>query len=378
MDEQPVSTMASGLQEPTEFGTKFLDALGQAQQRQDSIKSQETAPEKKEEAPSVKPEAAKPQSKEPAKAPEPDKKSPLDFPTDPDVPKTIKSTKAADDFKRIKAERDQALKQIEELKSSQAAAPQDDFKAKLNELTKEKDELSNRLKLLDIERHPEFQKKYTSKIEGIVGKVNELVGAESSKLMALMAMEQTDDVTRQIDDIVGNLNPTKQAKLGAYIVEYERTQTERNQEIEQAKTQYQKTVDQLEAQQRQAIEQRSLEDQATWDRVSKAASVLEVFEAREDDNDWNREVNQRIETAKSIFTGNNSPEDLAKASLWAAAGPKYRELLYAEMELRKRAETELSKYRKAEPGVASAGEDNKASSDKNMGFADRVAAMMRG
>ena len=51
-----------------------------------------------------------------------------------------------------------------------------------------------------------------------------------------------------------------------------------------------------------------------------------IRDRREGDEEWNGELNQRLSLAQQIFNGENSEEDLAKAALWAAAAPKYREL----------------------------------------------------
>jgi hypothetical protein len=91
----------------------------------------------------------------------------------------------------------------------------------------------------------------------------------------------------------------------------------------------------------------------TWQKVSTDARSLEIFEPRENDDEWNTELNGRLSLAQQIFNGENSEEDLAKAALWAAAAPKYRELLYAQVEVNKRLQAELSKYRGSEPGVTS-------------------------
>ena len=74
---------------------------------------------------------------------------------------------------------------------------------------------------------------------------------------------------------------------------------------------------------------------------------------RENDDEWNTNLTGRLSLAQQIFNGENSEEDLAKAALWAAAAPKYRELLYSQVEVNKRLQAELAKYRGSEPGVSS-------------------------
>jgi hypothetical protein len=87
-----------------------------------------------------------------------------------------------------------------------------------------------------------------------------------------------------------------------------------------------------------------------------------------------------MDLARQIFNGENSEEDLAKAALWAAAAPKYRELLYAQVEVNKRLQAELAKYRGAEPGVSSSSKGNSrpaSASSANPNSQDFIANVMK-
>ena len=118
----------------------------------------------------------------------------------------------------------------------------------------------------------------------------------------------------------------------------------------------------------------------TWSKVAENARALEIFEPRENDEEWNTELTQRMDLARQIFNGENSEEDLAKAALWAAAAPKYRELLYAQVEVNKRLQSELAKYRGAEPGVSSSSKGSSrpaGSSNANPNSQDFIANVMK-
>ncbi|MBM4077947.1 MAG: hypothetical protein FJ267_20145, partial [Planctomycetes bacterium] len=67
---------------------------------------------------------------------------------DSDIPETIKSTKAADAFRKIKEEKAQLAKQLDELKASKATNP--DYQAQLKALQEDRDVLSERVRLLDV------------------------------------------------------------------------------------------------------------------------------------------------------------------------------------------------------------------------------------
>jgi hypothetical protein len=272
-------------------------------------------------------------------------------PDDADIPETIKSTKAADAFRKIKEEKAQLAKQLDELKAGKSTNPQ--FESQLKTLQEERDALSERVRLLDIERHPDFIKKYEGKITGVFDSVKNLVGTDGERLVSLLKSPDSDYRNSQIDDIVEGLSPSKKAKLGALIVKYDEINGERSSELTEAKADYDAVISKYKQDNEEGTKAALESANKTWQKVSTDARSLEIFEPRENDDEWNTELNGRLSLAQQIFNGENSEEDLAKAALWAAAAPKYRELLYAQVEVNKRLQAELSKYRGSEPGVTS-------------------------
>jgi len=270
---------------------------------------------------------------------------------DADIPESIKSTKAADAFRKIKEEKAQLAKQLEELKVGKSPNPE--FESKLKTLQEERDALSERVRLLDIERHPEFVKKYESKINGVFDSVKNLVGTDGERLVGLLKSPENDYRNSQIDDIVEGLSPSKKAKLGALIVKYDEINGERTSEMSEAKSDYEAILSRYQQDNEEGTKAALESASKTWQKVSGDARSLEIFEPRENDEEWNSELNTRLSLAQQIFNGENSEEDLAKAALWAAAAPKYRELLYSQVEVNKRLQAELAKYRGSEPGVTS-------------------------
>ena len=270
---------------------------------------------------------------------------------DADIPETIKSTKAADAFRKIKEEKAQLAKQLDELKAGKSTNPQ--FESQLKTLQEERDALSERVRLLDIERHPDFIKKYEGKITGVFDSVKNLVGTDGERLVSLLKSPDSDYRNSQIDDIVEGLSPSKKAKLGALIVKYDEINGERSSELTEAKADYDAVISKYKQDNEEGTKAALESANKTWQKVSTDARSLEIFEPRENDEEWNTELNGRLSLAQQIFNGENSEEDLAKAALWAAAAPKYRELLYAQVEVNKRLQAELTKYRGSEPGVTS-------------------------
>jgi len=359
MDEPLNSPLTNPASQP-DFGNSILDAFNrmgaEADEGVSTPVTEEPKPAKKAATPAA--ETTKPASKS-----EKDierlfgssKKQAAEAPTstdaDSDIPETIKSTKAADAFRKIKEEKAQLAKQLDELKAGKTTNP--NFEAQLKTLQEERDALSERVRLLDIERHPEFVKKYEGKINSVFESVKGLVGTDGERLVGLLKSPESDYRNSQIDDIVEGLSPSKKAKLGALIVRYDEINSEKAAEMSEAKSDYDAIISKYQQDNEQGTKAALESASKTWAKVSENARALEIFEPREGDEEWNSELNQRLSLAQQIFNGENSEEDLAKAALWAAAAPKYRELLYSQVEVNKRLQAELAKYRGSEPGVSS-------------------------
>jgi hypothetical protein len=362
--EEPLNSPLTNSGTTPDFGSSFIDAF-KASGIDDAASADESAnsaSQVTEEPKATKQKPIKPTDASKLSKAEMDiermfgtKKQQAEAPTstdaDSDIPETIKSTKAADAFRKIKEEKALLAKQLDELKSGKTANP--NYEAQLKTLQEERDALSERVRILDVERHPEFVKKYEGKISGVFDSVKNLVGSDGERLVDLLKSPESEYRNSQIDDIVEGLSPSKKAKLGALIVKYDEINGERASEISEAKADYDAIISKYQQDNEEGTKAALESATKTWAKVSENARALEIFEPREGDDEWNTELNGRLSLAQQIFNGENSEEDLAKAALWAAAAPKYRELLYAQVEVNKRLQAELSKYRGSEPGVTS-------------------------
>lgn len=372
MEEQLNSPVVSGDKTP-DFGNSMIDAFKAAMTRNDQKQAKAPEPEK---------------STEPVKTTEPAKMS-MDMPSekkdlpktpDPqpadDIPEGIKSTKAAEAFRKIKAEREALAKEVEQLRKSGDTGKE--YESKLKELQQERETLSERLRLLDIERHPDFVKKYESKLSSVMDNIKSTVGSEGDRMVALLKSPDSEYRNLQLDEIIEGLSPAKRAKLGALIVRQEEIMSERNSEIESAKKDYDSVVSQYKKETDDNSAEALQRSESVWNDISSNARALEVFETRDGDEEWNGEVNQRLSLARQIFNGENSEEDLAKAALWAASAPKYRELLYAQVEVNKRLQAELTRIKGASPEMTNKTSDKIGkSSAPNPNSNDFIASVMK-
>ena len=389
--EEPLNSPLVNAAQPPDFGSSFIDAF-KASGIDDAASADESANSASQVTEEPKATKQKPQTKSNDKLTKAEmdiermfgtkkqqaEAAPTSTDADSDIPETIKSTKAADAFRKIKEEKAQLAKQLEELKSGKTSNP--NFEEQLKTLQQERDTLSERVRLLDVERHPEFVKKYEGKINGVFDSVKSLVGSDGERLVGLLKSPESDYRNSQIDDIVEGLSPSKKAKLGALIVKYDEINGEKASEISEAKSDYDAIISKYQQDNEQGTKAALESATKTWQKVSENARALEIFEPRDGDEEWNGELNERLSLAQQIFNGENSEEDLAKAALWAAAAPKYRELLYAQVEVNKRLQAELSKFRGSEPGVTSKATGGGGSRPANASSAkseDFVASVMK-
>ena len=373
--EEPLNSPVIHSAQPPDFGSSFIDAFKTA--GLDDIAVVDGAASQVVEEPKAK-KTAEPDAKLSRAEMDIDqmfKPKEKAVEIDSDIPESIKSTKAADAFRKIKEEKAQLSKQIDDLKAGKVSDTE--VESKFKTLQSERDALSERVRLLDIERHPDFVKKYESKITGVFDSLKGLVGTEGDRLIGLLKSPENDYRNSQIDDIVEGLSPSKKAKLGALIVKYDEINGEKSAEMSEAKADYDAVISKYRQDSDENTASALESATKTWTKVSENARALEIFEPRDNDEEWNTELNGRLSLARQIFNGENSEEDLAKAALWAAAAPKYRELLYSQVEVNKRLQSELAKYRGSQPGVSSkattsGGKVNNSDSSKSEDFVSSV------
>lgn len=253
-------------------------------------------------------------------------------------------------FKEIKArdikERDEKIKAIE--------AERDEIKKKISEtpvspelesLKKERDELSERLRILDVERHPKFTAYFQNRTQTQVDLAKRIVGPEyAEKAAKLLSLPDGQYKDSQIEEMLLNLSPLQQSRFGSVLNSLADIEAERQSEIKRSRENY----DKMTAEQTAAREQQMKGiEKAFNDAALKVQDTNPVFKKREGDHAWNTEVEKRLEMARNLFFGKGvKPEQVIQASLDAAALPSILsgyEAMYNENERLKAQVAELSK-----------------------------------
>ena len=258
-------------------------------------------------------------------------------------------SRSAKDFKALKGERDQYRNEISALKAQIEAAKSIPVETTdIDSLRSERDSLSEQLKVTAIERHPKFKAYYNDRQTAILEQAKRITGEHGDLTVKLLTMEDGEERMNGLEDVFSSLPTARQAQLGVLLSKHDELRSERAEAILNSNTAYEA----LQSQESDGRKSRAEETGKVFNVIAAEAAELEVFQSREGDAEWNNSITERVNSAKNIFMGQLSEADLARASLWAAAAPKYRELLMAQVELNRRLQKQISDFQGASPSVS--------------------------
>lgn len=278
---------------------------------------------------------------------------------DSDIPPEIKSEKARDGWKEVKRNLAAARKEADEWKAkvsdyekklAERTAPQvpEDIQRRLADLEKEREDLSERLRVADVERHPKFQQYFEGKTKALTEAAKGIVGQDhAAQLERILKVSDSELRTQQLDELMGELTPARAARLGAVVADIELLQQEKAAEISKAKERWGQLQQATEAE--KAAQFRQREELA--ERLVSAATEMEAFKAGEGaDAARVAEINTYKGFVKQALTGRLEGPDEQFMPLMAVEGlhlkTKVLPTLQAKLaDLEKR----LAEYESAKP-----------------------------
>ena len=355
--KKPLTDMATETEiaetEPT-FGNSIGDAPGAGFLSAMIVASKEPAEPPKEPAVA-------------AKAAESVKQAPV---VDDEIPKDIKSGQAADAFRKIKSERDEYRKKYEDhdkqvgemrKRLETPATPQvpEEFTQRLAAIEKERDELSDRLRVSDVEQHPKFKQYFDGKNTELISAAKAIVGAEhGDKLEKILRMADNDQRTELLDEMLGDLSPSRQSRLGAVVANIESLQRERAAEVGKSKERWGQLQQQSQAEAAGTMRQK----EELAERLVNAATELEAFKA---DASTTPERSKQIDTYKTFvrqaLTGRLEGQDAQFMPLMAVEGLHLKTAVLPGLQAKvKELEERLAEFTSANPragGSSASGSD---------------------
>lgn len=331
----------------------------------------------------------------PVEEKQPDVSAPVQQP-DPakeeELPESIrKSPKASEEFKKIRtsahqfkaeAEKHAAqIKSLEEELGKLKAAPLKPaaLPPEFESIKKERDELSEQLKAVSIERHPSFRTHFESRTTAAVEKAKASIGPEiTDKAVKLAQLPPSEYRTEQLDKLLTEAqetSPSRAAFLSDLIRDVNAISYDRESALKKARDDYE-VVQKHEADKAEALKAEQLKARDAFTaQALELAKGLEAFK-RTDDPKVNAAVTEREEFVKALIRGEVEEKYMAFIPVLAKEAEYLRETVLPSLReenaklLKQIAEMTQSNPRPGETG----GKPAEPSPQAGRGFISRYMA----
>lgn len=333
--------------------------------------------------------AAAPDAAATAKAAEAAKAAPKPEDDENYVPPSIKSPKAAEDFKSIKkralaaeakaAEAEKTIAaRVKEYEDKLKAAPKSDPN-ELEAIRAEADKYKSLVETIGVEFDPAFQAKYEKRAEAVIDQLKLVIpDAVLKKLGELLPMPDGPHKQQQLAEITDGLDDLQKLELFQANRDFRAIANERNAELSKSREKFAELQKGKQAETDKLKERLGKAFDAATERVRDKEKGMFLFQPKDGDEAWNKAADERVTLARHIYDGNfDTDEERADAAFWAASAPA---ILQDALETKKElaAVTErLQKISGASPKIKDAGKTGDEAKQPGS-FSERVAAGMVG
>jgi len=282
--------------------------------------------------------------------------------------------------------RDTQLKELQgkltefESKLSQPTEPPPEIKSELDRLAAQNKELSDRIMVLDVTQHPDFQTYFENKRANAIGKAKRIVGeAQAAEVEKILAMPDSEYKSNQLETLLSEMTDMQRSRMAVVVDELENAELERKAEITKATTHAEKlkTEREAKAKQRQEAFEKAKQNGFTevlnmfQDPDPKKGFMLyqKKPDGQEGAKEWNAAVDKRIADAKSLlFGGNMTPQKVSEAALRAVAMPAILEAYQHDLkewtDKISKLEAQVKTLSAAQPAQGGAGGTKSSDDDK--------------
>lgn len=264
-------------------------------------------PPKPAETPAKPPEASK--APEPAK--DDDEASP---PADATPKAKLDWSRATEARKQIKAENKKLKEQLSQAKTDPA----------IEAIKKENEELLRQLETVAIERSPRFQNQFSNEATAIVEVAKQGLPKIADKVEAILRLPSGDYRASQIEALGEDITPAQATALNVALLDMDKLNYRKNQVLNNQRDSWLRETREVKARQESDAKAQQQQWRDTFEEtLASAQEHLPIYQAKDGDEVWNKEVDSAIELARRVYAGEDmEPVDLAKTALWAAAAPK--------------------------------------------------------
>lgn len=245
----------------------------------------------------------------------------------------------------IKADRDRINGEIEKLKKSGPSPELDDLK-------KERDALSEQLRIVSVENHPKFKAYFENKTNAQIELAKRIVGAEKAdKVSELLSLPDGAYKDAQVETFLAGLSGMQQSRFGSVLNSLSEIQSERHSEISRARENYEKMQNEQKQKADAQVQQYQKLFEDSIKQAQDTANGNPVYQTKAGDDVWNEGVNKRIEATKALLFGQTKPEQLVRAAMDAVAVPELLRQSAAQADTIKKLEAQVAELSKANPTV---------------------------
>src|SRR6185436_15635433 len=224
----------------------------------------------------------------------------------------------------------------------------------LDALRKERDDLSDRLRVVAVEQHPKFKQYFETKTNEQLELAKEIVGnGKSDAIVSLLKQPDSQWRRQRIEELTVEMSPLQQSQIAGVMLSLSSINRERQGALAGAKETYEKMVaDQKTAAEKQASEVKSNLEKLLNESLAKvqdAKTGLAAFQTREGDDEWNRGVETRIASAKNMLTGTVQPAAAMEVMLMGIAAPAVLNQLKDALEENGKLQAQIKELSSATP-----------------------------
>lgn len=283
-------------------------------------------------------------------------------------PESAKSDEAKSSWAKLKAARDEAAQKAAALEAEVLALKQQ-FDPDLFKKTKEEnDQLTQALRRLNVEMHPKFRETFDAPIEQAVSRAKKFV-PEQFHADVDKVLKASDSLERDqaIQAITEQLPIHKQAAFIRHVEDASMALEKKQMALKDE----QKYVSEWEAQ------EKSKQETARTQADALARNTFNnVFKNKFSDNPVFKgdDAENNLRAAQDLLFGNNSPEVLAEAVLYAQYGRQVAPLLQKAHDELKAAYSQIDKLTSKSGGKAAAGSSDSAPKDMWSAIREAMAA----
>lgn len=254
-------------------------------------------------------------------------------------------------------------KETEWAKKALPAAATDEYQ----ELQSKYDALDEVVKKTALERHPGFKATYDGEVEKQTKLVKAIAGDKHFKAVMKVIDGGDSEGWAELGDELGQF---KVQQLASIATKIQQVRLEKEEQLSDWKENYAKLT---KVESAQTAKTKEAHHRELTNAVSKVMADVqenvEIFRKVDGNDEWNKEIDARLNQMKEWATADLAPEERANLAARAAGADKYRALFLAVLERANQLQAQIGKYKGSQPNIGGSAEPtNQGSIPVEMGY----------